>query len=135
MASLLWTRVCTRSLSSIPLRNIAARHSRTRFIASSSSGDGAKPKDTTPINTTKNATRTTPLSLDIDIVPEESAQSTLGRTGAKSSKNSLSSFEKRRRFMGRVALGAFGLGVVLGIFYMGRDWESEEVQGRSKVLA
>jgi len=33
--------------------------------------------------------------------------------------------------MGRFALGAFGIGLVSGLFYLGREWEEEERSGRS----
>ncbi|KAL9712160.1 mitochondrial inner membrane protein required for protein import [Leucoagaricus gongylophorus] len=50
------------------------------------------------------------------------------RTGAKSSKGSLSASEKRRQNIGKLSLGFLGLSLGLGIFYMGRNWEEDELK-------
>ncbi|CAE6360640.1 unnamed protein product [Rhizoctonia solani] len=48
------------------------------------------------------------------------------RTGARSAKDSLSTIEKKRQALARWTI-AFGLaGVIGGVVYMGREWESEE---------
>lgn len=55
------------------------------------------------------------------------------RTGAKSSKDSLSSIERRRRYLGRVALGAFAIAFGVQVFYMGREWEEDELRSKKLV--
>jgi hypothetical protein len=57
------------------------------------------------------------------------------RTGAKSSKDSLSSIERRRRQMGRVSFGLFALGLLGGCVYLGREWTEEELVSRRSVRA
>lgn len=47
-------------------------------------------------------------------------------TGARSSKESLSTIERRRRFLGRVGLTILGVGLVGAGVYMGREWEDNE---------
>jgi hypothetical protein len=56
-----------------------------------------------------------------------------GRTGARSSKDSLSSIEKRQKRMARLGMAALGLGAIAGVVYMGRDWEPEELTERRLV--
>ncbi|KII95425.1 hypothetical protein PLICRDRAFT_25908 [Plicaturopsis crispa FD-325 SS-3] len=70
-----------------------------------------------------------PTSLSLDFLPG-APESDGGRTGARSSKDSLSSIERRRRYMGRVALGVFALGLGAQTVYMGRDWEEDELKER-----
>jgi len=50
------------------------------------------------------------------------------RTGARSSKGSLSSSEKKRRFLGRVSLALLLLGFGAHTAYMGREWEDAELR-------
>jgi hypothetical protein len=135
MASLLLSRACGRSLTTFYLRTATRANVRLQSSSgASSSGVGTRGSSPNPTpSPAKRTSSSSPLTLDIDIVPEELAQSNMGRTGAKSSKNSLSSFEKRRRTMGRIILGAIGLGITFGIFNMGREWEGEEIRGRTKV--
>ncbi|KAH9935110.1 NIF-domain-containing protein [Epithele typhae] len=52
------------------------------------------------------------------------------RTGARSSKDSLSSIERRRRFLGRVSFAMVLLGAGAGAWYAGREWEDDELQAR-----
>lgn len=47
-------------------------------------------------------------------------------TGARSSKESLSTIERRRRFLGRVGLTILGVGLVGAGVYMGREWDEDE---------
>jgi import inner membrane translocase subunit TIM50 len=74
----------------------------------------------------------TPTTLSLDFAPPE-----LGaereRTGAKSSKDSLSSIERRRRQLGRVSFGLFALGLLGGGVYLGREWTEEELVSRKSV--
>lgn len=55
------------------------------------------------------------------------------RTGARSSKGTLSASEKRRQNMGKVSFGLLGLSLGLGLFYMGREWEEDELKERRLV--
>ncbi len=50
------------------------------------------------------------------------------RTGARSSKGSLSSSEKKRRFLGRVSLALLLMGFGVHTAYMGREWEDAELR-------
>ncbi|CAE6459794.1 unnamed protein product [Rhizoctonia solani] len=87
-----------------------------------------------PPNPTSTDDPLTPKSLpSLDISPIEAPPppNTPGkpigeRTGARSAKDSLSSIEKKRQALARWTI-AFGLaGVIGGLVYMGREWESEE---------
>ena len=77
----------------------------------------------------------TPVSSlpSLDFVPGE--ESTRERTGAKSSKDSLSSIERKRRFWGRVSLGALMLGAGVITWHSGRDWEEDELREMRMVCA
>jgi mitochondrial import inner membrane translocase subunit TIM50 len=50
------------------------------------------------------------------------------RTGAKSSKDSLSSIERKRRMWGRVTAGMMIFGAVATVYNAGREWEDAELQ-------
>ena len=54
-------------------------------------------------------------------------------TGAKSSKDSLSSVEKRRRRMGRISVAVLALGFGINVAYMGREWDEAELKGKKLV--
>ncbi|KAH9485806.1 Mitochondrial import inner membrane translocase subunit TIM50 [Psilocybe cubensis] len=56
------------------------------------------------------------------------------RTGARSSKGSLSSSERKRRFASRVSLGLLALAFGAGAVYMGREWEPEELAAKKKKI-
>jgi mitochondrial import inner membrane translocase subunit TIM50 len=62
----------------------------------------------------------------LDFAPGEGPQSE--RTGAKSSKDSLSSIERKRRFMGRVSMAIALLGAGAATWYSGREWEEDELK-------
>lgn len=68
-------------------------------------------------------------SLDFSPSEPEEPQ----RTGAKSSKGSLSSSERKRRFMGRVSLAVLALAFGVNVVYMGREWEEEELLAKKMV--
>jgi import inner membrane translocase subunit TIM50 len=72
----------------------------------------------------------TPLPSNVpslDFSPPEPSEGRQ-RTGAKSSKGSLSSGERKRRVMGRVSLAMLALGFGVGTVYMGREWEEDELK-------
>lgn len=75
-----------------------------------------------------------PTTLSLDFAPPEPG-SERERTGAKSSKDSLSSIERRRRQFGRVSFGLFALGLVGGGIYLGRQWTEDELVSRRSVRA
>src|SRR6266508_4706709 len=62
----------------------------------------------------------------LDFSPPEMGKETQ-RTGARSSKGSLSTSEKKRRVMGRVTLALLGLGFAGHTLYMSREWEEGEL--------
>lgn len=55
------------------------------------------------------------------------------RTGAKSSKGSLSSGERKRRAMGRITLAVLALAFGVNTVYMGREWEEDELRVKKLV--
>ncbi|KAJ7180504.1 HAD-like domain-containing protein [Mycena filopes] len=55
-------------------------------------------------------------------------------TGAKSSKDSLSSVEKRRKRIGRVSLAVLVLGFGINAMYMGREWDEAELKAKKLTL-
>ncbi len=68
----------------------------------------------------------------LDFVPsyeEEQPQ----RTGARSSRDSLSSIERKRRFLGRVSLAVLLLGAGVQTWFLGRDWDEGELRERRLV--
>ena len=88
-------------------------------------------------NTTSSASHITPNtralpSLDFTAVataavPAPGADDGANRpTGARSSRESLSTIERRRRFLGRLGLILLGSGLVGAWVYMGREWEHGE---------
>lgn len=88
----------------------------------------------TPAEPIFRSTPTEPLSASLpslDVSPEEPGGPQ--RTGAKSSKGSLSSSERKRRFMGRVSLAVLALGFGLNAVYMGREWEEDELKAKKMV--
>ncbi|KAI0944047.1 hypothetical protein AcV7_001975 [Taiwanofungus camphoratus] len=64
----------------------------------------------------------------LDFAP--STEETQERTGARSSKNSLSSIERRRRFLARGTLVALLLGTGASAWYIGREWEEAELKAK-----
>lgn len=62
----------------------------------------------------------------LDFAPGEEAHQE--RTGAKSSKDSLSSIERKRRFMGRVSMAMVLVGAGVATWYSGREWEEDELK-------
>ncbi|KAA1470459.1 HAD-like protein [Dentipellis sp. KUC8613] len=52
------------------------------------------------------------------------------RTGARSSKDSLSSIERKRRMYGQASLVMFAVALAAGGVYLGREWEEGELEER-----
>lgn len=80
------------------------------------------------------AAEATPLSTvpTLDFSPPE-YEPEAKTTGAKSSKGSLSTNERKRRFMSRVSLAVLTLGFTAQAIYMGREWEEDELKGKKIV--
>ena len=75
----------------------------------------------------------TSLSLDFSPVSEQDEEATR-RTGARSSKDSLSSIERRRKAMGRATFAALGIGLLAGTVYLGREWTEDELKDKKMVV-
>jgi len=116
-------------------------HASTSSSASSSSSHSTPssgPLEPSDIPETKTSdppltpnTRALP-SLDFTAVattaiPALNAGDVMDRpTGARSSRESLSTIERKRRFLGRLGLTLLGLGLVGAWVHMGREWEQGE---------
>ena len=76
----------------------------------------------------ENAATEQPLSSlpSLDFAPGEEPHRE--RTGAKSSKDSLSSIERKRRLYSRVSVGALLIGLGVQTWFMGRELEEEELK-------
>ena len=72
-------------------------------------------------------------SLDFDPEGPDAQDAKRERTGAKSSKDSLSSIERRRRFMGRVSLAMMLVGAGAMTWFAGRPWEEDEMRAKRMV--
>ncbi|KAJ8507725.1 hypothetical protein ONZ45_g5223 [Pleurotus djamor] len=95
---------------------------------SSSSSSSAESSSSIPPDPTPEPTG--PASLpSLDISPADQVNERQ-RTGAKSSKDSLSSTELRRRNMGRVSLAVLALAFGVNAVYMGREYDAEELKAR-----
>ncbi|OCH93529.1 HAD-like protein [Obba rivulosa] len=69
-------------------------------------------------------------SLSLDFSPQEEAEEKQERTGARSSKDSLSSIERKRRNLLRTMFGVLLIGAGVETWYLGRDWDEEELKAR-----
>jgi hypothetical protein len=104
----------------------------------SSSTDDAPPPppsqsaSTDSPNVSEPGSSATARPLSLDFAPPEPGTGR-ERTGAKSSKDSLSSIERRRRQLGRVSLGIFAFGLLGGCVYLGREWTQDEIVSRQVV--
>ncbi|KZT03903.1 HAD-like protein, partial [Laetiporus sulphureus 93-53] len=75
-----------------------------------------------------------PSSLpSLDFSPEVEGERQREQTGARSSKGSLSSSERRRRNMVRAAMGVLLVGAAVEAWVMGNDWEEEELKAKKIV--
>lgn len=132
VVGLLRTAPRLRSCAAVSARGLASKvpHPDPPPKDSSEAGKAGELDSNTP--GPSEPSRQTALSLDFS--PEAGAHDgPTQRTGARSSKDSLSSIERKRRLMGRAALGAFGLGAIAGTIYLGREWEPEELAAKRMV--
>ncbi|KAI0250027.1 HAD-like protein [Lactifluus subvellereus] len=114
-----------RATSPSPLSDTTQHHprpspSQTAFTDVSNVSESDTPK--TPISVQ-------PTSLSLDFAPPEPGTER-ERTGAKSSRDSLSSIERRRKQLGRVSFGLFAIGLLSGCIYLGREWTEDELVSR-----
>lgn len=72
-------------------------------------------------------------SLDFDPAERSEHPEKAERTGAKSSKDSLSSIERRKRYLARVSLGILAVALGVQVLYLGRDWEADELESKKIV--
>ncbi|KAG6891171.1 hypothetical protein C0992_009786 [Termitomyces sp. T32_za158] len=97
----------------------------------------AEPKSTAPEEPPATAETVKPFaagnlpSLDFSPPDPSEKQQT---TGARSSKGSLSSAERQRRFVGRVALAMLTAGLIVNTIHMGRDWDEEELKAKKMTV-
>jgi import inner membrane translocase subunit TIM50 len=115
-------------------RPTGLNNKRIRDTPESVSENGTSPKAAADESQTSDSAQSTP-SLDIhsskmptlDFSPPETEKE-FQRTGARSSKGSLSSSEKRRRLISRVTLALLAVGFGAHTVYMGREWGDDELQ-------
>ncbi|KAG6829171.1 hypothetical protein H0H92_005426 [Tricholoma furcatifolium] len=70
----------------------------------------------------------------LDFSPPEPEQQQQHRTGARSSKGSLSSAERQRRFVGQIALAMLTAALAVNTVHMGREWEEEELKAKKMTI-
>ncbi|KAK2464401.1 hypothetical protein APHAL10511_003549 [Amanita phalloides] len=63
----------------------------------------------------------------LDFVPAEPSEEPK-RTGARSAQDTLTTGEKQRRHAYKLILAMFGIGLGANVIYMGREWETEELE-------
>ncbi|KAG9308604.1 hypothetical protein JVU11DRAFT_11711 [Chiua virens] len=88
------------------------------------------PEQPPPPPPATSTTRSSLPSLDIDPAKRLDQAERTERTGAKSSKDSLSSIERRRRFLARTSLGILAIAVGVQVLYLGREWEADELASK-----
>lgn len=96
--------------------------------AAQPSQDAPPPADPVAEAQSEQPARTPRLSElpSLDFAPGEGPQ--YEKTGAKSSKDSLSSIERRRQFLGRVSTAVLLLGAGFATWHAGREWEEDELK-------
>ncbi|KAH9927763.1 HAD-like domain-containing protein [Fomitopsis serialis] len=115
-------------------RSVVSRRIAThsaRCLASKTSPPKSPAKDTLPPPPAPTGPSTPSSSsvpsLDFSPLVEED-EGPRERTGARSSKNSLSSIERRRRMLARGAFAVFLVGAGVQTWLMGREWEEWELK-------
>ncbi|KAH7885179.1 HAD-like domain-containing protein [Phlebopus sp. FC_14] len=118
---------------SVVLRGAAQRRALTpslRYFASRApkSGNSSAPPKPAPAAPPRSSVPS------LDFQPAEPGPDRTERTGAKSSKDSLSSIERRRRFLSRLSLGLFAIALGVQIVYLGREWEADELAAKKQKI-
>ncbi|KAF9047783.1 HAD-like domain-containing protein [Panaeolus papilionaceus] len=109
-----------------------AEKPETASASSSSAESSSSPKTEEPAELAEGPTKTGLGALDFS--PVEIPHEQEKRTGARSSKDSLSTGERKRRFMSRVSLALMLAGLGTYAVYMGRDWEEDELRAKKMRL-
>lgn len=108
-----------------------AEKPETASASSSSAESSSSPKTEEPAELAEGPAKTGLGALDFS--PVEIPHEQEKRTGARSSKDSLSTGERKRRFMSRVSLALMLAGLGTYAVYMGRDWEEDELRAKKMV--
>ena len=125
----LFIRVAARrSVASQSLRSFASKAPPPPPKATPSSGSKENAAGQKQEPSAEDVQTETPISAlpSLDFVPGE--EPNRERTGAKSSKDSLSSIERKRRFWSRVSMGMLALGAGAVTWHAGREWEEDELR-------
>ncbi|KAF8623313.1 hypothetical protein AX17_001618 [Amanita inopinata Kibby_2008] len=93
---------------------------------SSSIKQGSEPSQQPAPESTPNINTSELPSLDF--LPPEAKEEGPKRTGARSSKDSLTTGERQRRYALRVTFAMLLLGLGVNAIYMGREWDKEELE-------
>ncbi|KAG7091437.1 hypothetical protein E1B28_010473 [Marasmius oreades] len=118
----------TRCMTSIPPRN------PTPSSASSSTPAPDEPSGASEQQVPVQEPVTRQSSVpSLDFSPTDPSEGQ-GRTGARSSKDTLSSADQQRRNFGRVTAVLFLLGLGLNTVYMGREWSEEELKAKKLTI-
>ena len=110
----------------------AAASSSTPDSVQTSATDALSPKESAArpnaIEPSRETSTASSATLSLDFAPPDVTEAPdTSKTGARSSKASLSSIEKKRRAWSRAGMGVFALSIAAGAVYMGREWEPVEL--------
>jgi len=151
-----WTdscRVQPPMLSAISRARVLSRHAavrRVRWVSQvppqnpppkapeASEGASTASETREPASSLAEADSTTSTAgklPSLDFMPGEPQEEQPKRTGARSSKGTLSSTEKKRKVMSRVLLAMLASGLAGYTVYLGREWEEEELKAKRLVSA
>ena len=131
---LLRTAPRLRSYAAVSARGLASKTPHQNPPPKSASEAGMSGESDPIAPGPSEPSRPSQTALSLDFSPEADAgDEPTQRTGARSSKDSLSSIERKRRFMSRATLAALGLGAVFGTVYLGREWEPSELAAKKMV--
>jgi mitochondrial import inner membrane translocase subunit TIM50 len=119
-----------------PPRRVFSFHPSVRTLAT----NGSRPTTSSP---EQPSTSGSINRLDTSNLPSLDVSSSLendvnrkpdtGRTGARSSKDSLSSIERRRRYMSRMSMVLVALGLGFYTFSLGSEWTEQELKEKRMV--
>lgn len=120
----------------------AARHARAQTVRWASQApppaDGQQKTGKPPGEPAVEPVESEPIASGslptLDFMPGQSAEEPAQqRTGARSSKDTLSSAEKRRKVMSRVLMALLAGGAMAHTVYLGREWEEDELKEKRLV--
>ncbi|RXW25692.1 hypothetical protein EST38_g162 [Candolleomyces aberdarensis] len=118
-----------RWASQIPPKSQASQQPAGDSAASSSSETRVDPESASSPVDQNVASGSTSKAPSLDFMPS-APQEEPKRTGAVSSKGTLSSGEKRRKVMSRVMMAILGGAFAAHTVYLGREWEEEELKAK-----